>query len=109
MGGSVTQFDYVIVGAGPAGCVLANRLSADPACRVVLLEAGGPDRAREIRIPAAFTKLLQTGYDWSYRTTPQPRLAGARRVGDRRQRAVRAGHEHRLGRAVREPPLAQRG
>ena len=40
--------------------MLANRLSADPACRVVLLEAGGPDRAREIRIPVAFTKLLQT-------------------------------------------------
>ncbi len=69
-------YGYVIVGAGPAGCVLANRLSADPACRVVLLEAGGPDRAREIRIPAAFTKLLQTAYDWNYYTTPQPQLAG---------------------------------
>ena len=70
------SYHYVIVGAGPAGCVLANRLSADPACRVVLLEAGGPDRAREIRIPVAFTKLLQTGYDWNYRTTRQPQLAG---------------------------------
>jgi choline dehydrogenase len=68
--------DYVIVGAGPAGCVLANRLSADPGCRVALLEAGGPDRAREIRIPAAFTKLLQTTYDWNYRTTKQRQLAG---------------------------------
>ena len=44
--------DYVIVGAGSAGCVLAGRLSADPACRVVLLEAGGSDRKREISIPA---------------------------------------------------------
>ena len=70
------SFDYVIVGAGSAGCVLANRLSADPACRVVLLEAGGPDRAREIRIPVAFTNLLQTGYDWNYRTTRQPQLSG---------------------------------
>ena len=70
------SFDYVIVGAGSAGCVLANRLSADPACRVALLEAGGPDRAREIRIPVAFTKLLQTGYDWNYRTTRQPQLSG---------------------------------
>ncbi len=69
------SYDCVIVGAGSAGCVLANRLSADPACRVVVLEAGGPDRAREIRIPVAFTKLLQTGYDWNYRTTGQPQLA----------------------------------
>ncbi len=69
-------FGYVIVGAGSAGCVLANRLSADPACRVALLEAGGPDRAREIRIPVAFTKLLQTAYDWNYRTTRQPQLSG---------------------------------
>ena len=68
-------FGYVIVGAGPAGCVLANRLSADPESRVVLLEAGGPDRAREIRIPVAFTKLLQTAYDWNYCTTRQPHLA----------------------------------
>ena len=70
------SYHYVIVGAGPAGCVLANRLSADPGCRVALLEAGGPDRAREIRIPVAFTKLLQTAYDWNYRTTRQPQLAG---------------------------------
>jgi choline dehydrogenase len=73
---AVDSYDYIIVGAGPAGCVLANRLSADLACRVVLLEAGGPDRAREIRIPVAFTKLLQTGYDWNYHTTRQPQLAG---------------------------------
>ena len=44
-------FRYVIVGAGSAGCVLANRLSADPGCRVALLEAGGPDRERAFRIP----------------------------------------------------------
>jgi choline dehydrogenase-like flavoprotein len=67
--------DYVIVGAGSAGCVLAGRLSADPACRVLLLEAGGSDRKREIRIPAAFTKLLRTGYDWDYRTSKQPQLS----------------------------------
>ena len=73
---AIGGFGYVIVGAGSAGCVLANRLSADPACRVALLEAGGPDRAREIRIPVAFTKLLQTGYDWNYRTTRQPQLSG---------------------------------
>ena len=66
---------YVVVGAGSAGCVLAWRLSADPACRVLLLEAGGPDRKREIRIPAGFIKLAQTAYDWNYRTTKQPQLS----------------------------------
>jgi choline dehydrogenase len=69
------DYHYVIVGAGSAGCVLAGRLSADPACRVVLLEAGGSDRTREIRIPVAFTKLLRTGYDWNYRTSKQPQLS----------------------------------
>ena len=69
-------FDYVVVGAGSAGSVLANRLSAYGACRVAVLEAGGPDRAREIRIPVVFTKLLQTAYDWNYRTTRQLQLSG---------------------------------
>ena len=67
--------DYVVVGAGPAGCVLASRLSADPAVRVVLLEAGGPDKAREIAVPAAFSRLFTTGYDWNYRTGKQAGLA----------------------------------
>ncbi len=69
------SYGYVIVGAGSAGCVLANRLSADPMCRVALLEAGGPDRAREIHIPVAFTKFFLTGYDWNFRTSKQPQLS----------------------------------
>ena len=67
--------DYVVVGAGSAGCVLANRLSADPARRVVLLEAGGPDRSLNVRVPAAFTKLFTTAYDWNYRTGKQSELS----------------------------------
>ena len=69
------RYRYVIVGAGAAGCVLADRLSADPACQVALLEAGRPDRKREIRIPLAASRLFQTAYDWNYRTTKQPQLS----------------------------------
>jgi choline dehydrogenase len=70
--------DYVIVGAGSAGCAIANRLSEDPATRVLLLEAGPRDRAKEIRIPAAFSKLFKSRFDWGYETTPQDGLAGRR-------------------------------
>jgi choline dehydrogenase len=68
--------DYVIVGAGSAGCVLAARLTEDRQCRVLLLEAGPPDRQKEIHIPAAWTKLFKTAVDWNYATTPQPALGG---------------------------------
>jgi choline dehydrogenase len=69
-------YDYVIVGAGSAGCVLAARLTENPATRVLLLEAGPPDDADEIRIPAAMNLLLQSTYDWNYQTAPQERAAG---------------------------------
>src|SRR5207244_2178177 len=61
---------------GSAGCVLAARLSEDPATRVLLLEAGPPDDADEIHIPAALNLLFQSTYDWDYRTVPQERAAG---------------------------------
>ena len=70
------MYDYIIVGAGSAGCVLAARLSADPGVSVLLLEAGPVDDADEIRIPAALSRLFQTTYDWNYRTMPQHRAAG---------------------------------
>ena len=74
------MYDYVIVGAGSAGCVLAGRLSEDPECRVLLLEAGPPDKKLEIRIPAAFNKLFKTKYDWAYETEPQAEPRRARDV-----------------------------
>lgn len=72
------MYDYVIAGAGAAGCVLANRLSADPGTRVLLLEAGPGDRRREIAVPAAFPKLFRTDVDWAYDTEPQEHLGGRR-------------------------------
>ena len=68
------EYDYIIVGAGSAGCVLAARLTENSFANVLLLEAGGPDTAREIRIPAAFSKLFKTSVDWNYSTEPEPHL-----------------------------------
>ncbi|MGW1465569.1 GMC family oxidoreductase [Streptomyces sp. NPDC002308] len=67
---------HIVIGAGSAGCVLADRLSADGDGQVLLIEAGGPDRRAEISIPAAFPALFGTSADWGYRTTPQPGLGG---------------------------------
>jgi choline dehydrogenase-like flavoprotein len=70
------MYDYVIVGAGSAGCVLANRLSEDPAVRVLLIEAGKRDRHPNIKIPAAFAKQFQTKLDWDLATEPEPHCDG---------------------------------
>jgi|SRR5712692_1229693 len=68
------MYDYIIVGAGSAGCVLAYRLTEDASVRVLLIEAGGPDTKQEMHIPIAFAKLFMTPYDWAYHTETQPQL-----------------------------------
>ena len=67
-------FDYLVVGAGSAGAALAHRLTADGVTSVLLLEAGPRDRRQEVHIPAAFSKLFRSAYDWNYDTVPQPEL-----------------------------------
>src|SRR6202046_3829443 len=71
-------FDYVVVGAGSAGCVLAARLSEDPDVRVALLEAGGEDTQPEIHIPAAFPALFKSSFDWDLLGEQEPGLGNRR-------------------------------
>lgn len=74
-----STFDYIIVGAGSSGCVLANRLSADAAVRVLLLEAGGPDHGDPaITTPGRWTSLIGSKFDWGYQTEPEPGLQNRR-------------------------------
>lgn len=72
------MYDYVIVGAGSAGCVLAARLTEDPDVNVCLIEAGPADTADNIHIPAAFGKLFRTQFDWDYDTHDEPFCDGRR-------------------------------
>ncbi|MEJ1096216.1 MULTISPECIES: choline dehydrogenase [unclassified Pseudoxanthomonas] len=73
------MYDYLIIGAGSAGCVLANRLTEDPDCRVLLLEAGPRDWHPFIHMPAGLAKLVgQKGVNWNYDTAPEPQLNGRR-------------------------------
>lgn len=72
----MSRVDVIIVGAGSSGCALANRLSSDPTCNVLLLEAGGSDIRDAIRIPREYFSLWDTDVDWQYVSTPQRGTAG---------------------------------
>ncbi|MEG4105679.1 GMC family oxidoreductase N-terminal domain-containing protein [Microcoleus sp. S13_C5] len=72
----MTQYDYVVIGAGSAGCVVANRLTEDSKTTVLLLEAGEPATKPEIQNPVDWTKLLGTEIDWAYFTEEEPQLNG---------------------------------
>ncbi len=77
--GNGEGFDFIVIGAGSAGCVLANRLSADPAHRVLLLEAGGPDRNLWIHLPIGYYRtIFDPKLGWGYQTEPEPGLNGRR-------------------------------
>ena len=74
-------FDYIVVGAGSAGCVLAARLSEAPATRVLLLEAGPPDRSPWIHLPIGYGKTMWSRcYNWCFETEPEPNMGGRRRA-----------------------------
>ncbi len=77
-GSPLSVFDYVIVGAGSAGCVLASRLSEDPDVKVLLLEAGPPDVNQNIHVPLGYLQLGSTEVDWDYHSGPERECSGRR-------------------------------
>ena len=75
----MTEYDYIIVGAGSAGCTLAYRLGSDPSLKILVLEAGGKDRSPLIKMPLTWGLILKHRlYDWGYETEPEPRMNGRR-------------------------------
>src|SRR5205823_1659264 len=107
------MYDYVIVGAGSAGCVLAARLSEDPDVKVLLLESGPPDTNENIHVPLGYLSLGRTEVDWDLETAPEPfcdsrrikQPRRLRRLGDPRvvvRRPAAVLHQGRGQRARRE-------
>lgn len=81
-------YDYIVIGAGSAGCVLANRLSANPSSRVCIVEAGGSDASLRTRVPAGILSLYNDPkYDYGYKSVPQPDMNG-RRIAMNRGKAL---------------------
>ena len=72
-------YDYVVVGAGSAGCAVAGRLSENPDVRVAVVEAGPPASNRLFEIPGLFPRQLKSFYDWDFATEPEPELNGHRK------------------------------
>jgi choline dehydrogenase len=83
----LSEFDYIVVGAGSSGCVLAGRLSEDPAARVLLLEAGSTADDPAVTTPGRWVTLIGSAYDWGYTTDPEAGLQG-RRITFPRGKAV---------------------
>ena len=92
------SFDYIVIGSGSAGGVVAARLSEDPSVSVLLLEAGPEDDDDMIHLPVGFATLFKTKWDWGYQTTPQKYLGGRRAEWPGRGPAV----------PLREPRMSRR-
>ena len=94
----IDEADYVIVGAGSAGCVLANRLSADGRTRVALLEYGGSNRSVYVRMPSALSiPMHMDRFNWGYVSEPEPHLGGRTTAVPARQGAGRLVGDQRDG------------